>query len=153
MCPYQVNIIRSILILVLIFACSSTFATIFKWVDKEGITHYTQQAPPAGIETETLKPPPSIDGSDAEKNLKKQQEYLDAERVKRQKRANVKQRRAEEKARKAKNCELSRARLKSLTDRPRVLLIQNDGSAIRPTEEQRQEKIAKAKKDIEEMCE
>ena len=153
MCPYQVNIIRSILILVLTFACSLTFATIFKWIDKEGITHYTQQAPPAGIESETLKPPPSIDGSDAEKVFEKQQKYLDAGRLERQKRARAQQRKAEEKAIKERNCELSRARLKSLTDRPRVLLIQNDGSAIRPTEEQRQEKIAKSKKDIKETCE
>ena len=152
MCPYQVNIIRSILIPVLTFACSSAFATTFKWVDKEGITHYTQQAPPAGIDSETLTPPPSIDGSEAKKILKKQQQYLDAQRNKRQKNERAQQRKAAEKARKEKNCKLSRARLKSLTDRPRILILQTDGSAIRPTEEQRQEKIHNTEKAIKEMC-
>ena len=64
MCQYQVNIARSILFLVVTFACSTTFAAMYKWVDEEGNTHYTQQPPPDGIESKTLKPPPAIDGSE-----------------------------------------------------------------------------------------
>lgn len=125
---------------------------MYKWVDKEGNTHYTQQPPPAGIESEKLNPPPAFDSSEAVKTLEEQQEYLDTEREKREKHKKALQRAADDKARLKKNCDSNRARLKSLTDKPRVMSVQADGSVIRLTEEKRQEEIAKAEKAIKEFC-
>jgi len=135
-----------------ILSLSNVGAEMYKWVDEEGNTHYTQQQPPAGVESEKLKPPPDFDSSEAEKTLKKQQEYLDKEREKRQQNAIAQQRKDDEKARLEKNCELSRARLKSLTDRPKVSEIQKDGSRVMMPEEKRQEEIAKSKEAIKEYC-
>jgi len=150
--PYQVNIVRSIIFLVFTFACSSPFAAMYKWVDDEGTTHYTQQPPPAGIESITLKTPPAIDGSETAKNFENQQKFLDTEREKRQKLIKAQLRAAEDKARMEKNCELVRARLKKYITSPRVQLVQADGSQIRSTEEQRQEGIADSKEMIKKYC-
>ncbi len=126
---------------------------MYKWVDAEGNTHYTQQPPPAGIESITLKPPPTIDGSETAKTFEKQQEFLDAEREKRQKLIKAQQLAAAEKARMEKNCEMARARLNNYTTRPRVQLIQADGSLVRATEEQRQEGITNSNEMIKKFCE
>jgi len=135
-----------------ILSLSNVGAEMYKWVDEEGNTHYTQQQPPAGIESETINPPPAFDSSEAEKALKAQQEYLDTERENRQKDAKAQQRTEKEKARQEKNCELSRARLESLTIRSKVSETQDDGSLVVMTEEKRQEEIAKARKLIKELC-
>jgi len=149
---YPVNVIRLTILLVVVFGCSTTFATMYKWVDDEGMTHYTQTPPPDGIEAETLKPPPAIDSSEAIKDIKEKQKLLEMEREKRRKRIKEKQREAKEEARREKNCQLARARLKSLTDRPRVLVKQPDGTMVRATEEQRQKEIAESKEVIKEFC-
>ena len=159
MCPYQVNISRSILFIVLTFVCSTTFAVTYKavdeaykWVDKDGNTHYTQKPPAEGIESETIKPPPAFDRSQAEETLESDQEILNRGRENREKQAKERQRTADEKARQKKNCEIARARLRSLTYRPRVFFVQPDGTYVRADEETRQAEIAKANASIAEVC-
>ncbi|RKZ49213.1 MAG: hypothetical protein DRQ48_01280 [Gammaproteobacteria bacterium] len=152
MCPYQVNISRSILFIVLTFVCSLTFAVTYKWVDEHGNTHYTQKAPAGGIESETINPPPAIDRSQAEEALESDQEILDRGRENREKQAEARQRAVDEKARQKKNCEIARARLRSLTYRPRVFFVQPDGTYVRADEVTRQAEIAKANAAIAEVC-
>ena len=68
------------------------------------------------------------------------------------KQAEARQRAADEKARQKKNCEIARARLRSLTYRPRVFFVQPDGTYVRADEETRQVEIAKANESIKEAC-
>ena len=41
----------------LLFAAGAQ-ATMYKWKDKEGHTHFTDTPPPAGVKSSTIKPPP-----------------------------------------------------------------------------------------------
>jgi hypothetical protein len=152
MCPYQVNISRSILFIVLTFVCSTAFAATYKWVDEDGITHYTQKPPAGGIESETIKPPPSVHRDTGTRTLEEGQQLLEEGRENRAKQAEARQRAADEKARQKKNCEIARARLRSLTYRPRVFFVQPDGTYVRADEETRQVEIAKANESIKEAC-
>jgi uncharacterized protein DUF4124 len=152
MCPYQVNISRSILFIVLTFVCSTAFAATYKWVDEDGITHYTQKPPADGIESETIKPPPSVHRDTGTRTLEEDQQLLEEGRENRAKQAEERQHAADEKARQKKNCEIARARLRSLTYRPRVFFVQPDGTYVRADEETRQVEIAKANESIKEAC-
>ena len=39
---------------------SQSHARLYKWIDADGNTHYTQQPPPDGIATEDIKLPASV---------------------------------------------------------------------------------------------
>lgn len=138
---------------VLYFVMTSvTFATpMYKWMDSEGNIQYTQKPPPAGTEYSTIKPPPRIDAERSQKGLERRQKHVDALRDQRLKTAEGKRIADEEKARQKKNCEKAKARLATYT-RPRVQIVQEDGSRIRATEEERQQQIKKSKEMIEEFC-
>ena len=152
MCPDQVNISHSILFIVLTFVCSTAFAATYKWVDEDGNTHYTQRPPANGIESETIKLPPSVDSGTGSRTLEEDQQLLEEGRENRAKQAEERQRAADEKVRQKKNCEIARVRLRSLTYRPRVFFVQPDGTYIRSDEETRQAEIAKANESIAEVC-
>jgi len=82
---------RSIYSCIQIFAMcllfSSAHATLYKWVDADGNTHYTQQPPPGDIDSETIKPPPRIDTEGALKDLDEKHKYLGDQQKEREKRA------------------------------------------------------------------
>ena len=42
--------------IVLAFACGAAFAQMYRWVDKDGKTHYTQEAPPPDAKNVEKKP-------------------------------------------------------------------------------------------------
>ena len=131
---------------------STAFATtIYKWTDSEGNIHYTQNLPEEDAEYTTINPPPKIESEQSQKNLEQRQKLLNESREQRLKKAAEKQAADEEKARREKNCELARANLNSYT-RPRVQFVQEDGSRIRATEEERQQQIKKAQEMIKEFC-
>ena len=71
---------RSIYSFIQIFAMcllfSSAHAALYKWVDADGNTHYTQQPPPGDIDSETIKPPPRIDKEGALKDLDEKHKYM-----------------------------------------------------------------------------
>ena len=56
-----------------------------------------------------------------------------------------------EREKKQANCETARARLASYAE-PRVSFVQDDGSRVRATEEERQQQITKSKELIKEFC-
>ena len=132
-------------------SCSKIYE-IYKWVDEEGNTHYTQQPPPQDVKTsETIEP--SI-GEASEKALQKidlQMEKADKLRQQRLEAKKEQQEKEQAKAVKEKNCQVAKERLQ-VYSRPRGLIQQGDGTAIRITEEQRQEELKKARELIKEWC-
>ncbi len=139
---------------VLLWGClamSMPMAATYKWVDADGNIQYTQSPPPAGIEAETIAPPPRVDTESAIKNLEAQQEEADGLKKARQESADKEKQAADELALKQKNCEMAQARLKSY-EQPRVRFVQEDGSRVYASEEQRQEQIAESQKMIDEFC-
>ena len=130
---------------------SIAMAAMYKWVDEDGNTHYTQSPPPEGIESKVLKQPPKIDDKDTSKSFSKQQEYIDKAREKRQKNKEVIKKAEADKAFNQENCRRARARLASYSI-PRARILQSDGSRILPSEDERQKEIAKSNEMIKEWC-
>jgi len=143
--------VRTLPVVLAFLMSGHALAGTYKWVDEEGNVQYTQTPPPAGIEAETIKPPPKVDTAKAVKQLeaqeqeaaKLQQDRLES--VKKEEEAN------QELALRKKNCEMARARLASY-ERPMVKFVQEDGSRVRVTEEERQAELVKSQEMINEWC-
>lgn len=141
------------LFFVLCFPSSSSFAKMYKWVDDQGQTHYSQQAP-KDRESDIIKapPPPTVNPNIAQKKIDtliEQQQGIYEERED--------ERRLEEEARissenKEKYCEVNNHNLMEYINNPGRRLLDEDGNAIRPTEEQRQAKIEEIKQRLTEHC-
>ena len=139
----------------MILACSvllalsggATAGQIYKWVDSQGNVHFGSQ-PPQGQDADTVNPnishprvaAPAAETAPAEGD--KQQEAIDKE---------VRQNVAKQEAERRKFCESVRYNLAQLKNTPRIR-TEVDGEVRRLTEEERQERIAKAEASIKENC-
>ncbi|MFT5396033.1 MAG: hypothetical protein ACI85N_001222 [Gammaproteobacteria bacterium] len=140
-------------LLVLFFVASgSSYAAMYKWVDADGEVHYGQHSPVDVEDVKIIKGPPSVDIEKASKILDEQNKGLDKLREERIKKAEEEKKEEEKLALEKENCKKSQARLKSYTARPTVQLVQEDGSRVRATEEQRQEEIRKSQEMVKEWC-
>jgi len=137
--------------LLLMTTTELSFARMYKWVDADGNTHYTQQPPPEGIEASTIKPPAPIDATQAQEQSQNTQALLKARREARVKNNKAQREKTQATAQQKTRCEQARARLASY-QRPRVNLIGKDGSPSRATEEQRQAEIKKSKEYVQKSC-
>jgi hypothetical protein len=126
-------------------------AAMYKWIDADGNTQYTQHPPPGDIQAETIKPPSKVDTEGALKKLEAQKKKAAELREGRLKEADEKRKAEEDLALEQDNCRRGRENLKNL-ERPHGLIAQPDGSRIRITEEERQEKLAKSREMIKEWC-
>lgn len=128
-------------------------AAMYKWVDDKGVTQYTQYPPP-NRESEVMVPPPTPaqDPDGAQLKLEDQLKQLDEnQKARAESEAEAAKTKAAADQRK-KNCEAARGNLEKLTTGGRKRVIGPDGVATYLTEEDRQAKIAEAKKHIEESC-
>lgn len=126
-------------------------AAMYKWVDVDGNTHYTQSPPPDGVEGDTIKPPSKVDVKGAQKSLEKQQKKADSYQKKREKKAEELAKREADAAQDNKNCEISRSNAASL-ERPRVDLEDEQGNSYRAPEEERLQRLQKAREDVKKYC-
>jgi Domain of unknown function (DUF4124) len=140
-----------LLIAAISFYSSMSIAEMYKWVDEEGNTHYTQSPPPGDIEATNIKPPPKIDNSEGKKKLQDRQRYLDNISKKRSEVETAKQNSQLELEEKRAACESARKRLASF-QRPRVNYVDSEGKRARVTEEKRVAEIAKANETIKKLC-
>lgn len=147
---------RMILPASLLLALSSfaMAAPIYKWVDAEGVTHFGAQ-PPQGakattVNTQTAPPPDNFPLPPSTPAPTIQQKPADPE----QKAIDdkVKQQVAKEEAERKQFCEETRNNLAQLKNNPRVRVDEGKGELRRLGEEERQERIAKAEKAIQENC-
>ncbi len=134
--------------LLLALSSSTMAAQVYKWVDAQGITHFSAQ-PPQGQTAQTLNtvtppPKPVAAESDASENSKS---LVDQEKIDRK----VKQQVAEQEAERKRYCETLQTNLAQLQNNPRVRVEEN-GEVRRLKEEERQSRIAETKQKIEENC-
>lgn len=121
-------------------------ATIYKWVDAQGVTHFDAQ-PPAGQQAQEVnvqKPPPPSSAPTSTEDLEgaAEQRSIDAK---------VKTQIREQDARRSENCAVLRTNLSQLQNNPRVREATEDGSR-RLTEEQRRARIEETEKAINDNC-
>jgi len=134
--------------LLLALSSSTMAAQVYKWVDAQGITHFSAQ-PPQGQAAQTLNtvtpPPKSVAAeSDASENS---ESLVDQEKIDRK----VKQQVAEQEAERKRYCETLQTNLAQLQNNPRVRVEEN-GEVRRLKEEERQSRIAETMQKIEENC-
>lgn len=147
-----INRISAVLLLGSASLCAvCAAAEMYKWIDAEGYTHYTQSPPPGGVEVKTIKPPPNINSEQAEKQLQDRQKLLQAARDDRIKTDELKKDEQNAVEKQRAECEKAKARLASY-QRPRVNLLDKDGNPSRATEEQRQAELAKSQELIKKLC-
>lgn len=130
---------------------TGTHAEMYKWVDEQGVTQYTEKPPPDRLDVERLNIQVAPANEDAINKLNLQIKQADQLREDRLKAAEEKRLLAEEQALKEENCRRSRARLASYSV-PNALIAQQDGSRIRVDEETRQRELATSREMIEKYC-
>lgn len=128
-------------------------AAMYKWVDENGVTQYTQY-PPSNRKAEVMvpPPPPAEDPQGAQQKLedllKRQDEQREALATTEQEQTKAK----EQTAAREKNCRNARRNLEVLTTGGRKRIIGPDGVATFLTDEDRAARIAEAEKQIAEFC-
>ena len=132
--------------------CYSASADSYKWVDEEGNVVYSQQPPPGDKEAEIIKDPASIRSEQALKNLRDLKINNAKTDKAREQQLEEKKQVAEERRVNEENCKKGEAMLASFSTRPTVQLVQEDGSRVRATEAERQQRIAEARAIIKEFC-
>ncbi|MCF6281188.1 MAG: DUF4124 domain-containing protein [Candidatus Polarisedimenticolaceae bacterium] len=121
-------------------------AAIYQWVDENGVTIYSQTPPKSGDARQIPHKSRPTDSTAQQKLRDMQQSIADRQ----EDRTQQKEKRAEKKKtsiRKRSNCKAATDNLATLTS-----LGHRRYGGERLTEEQRQEKIAQAKKHIQENC-
>ncbi|SDG40306.1 DUF4124 domain-containing protein [Phytopseudomonas seleniipraecipitans] len=134
--------------LALVLSSTAIAGQIYKWVDAQGVTHFSEQ-PPQGQQANTVNtatpPPPAPEPKPAPtfKDIADpQQAAADAK---------VKKEVAEQEAQRLKYCETQRNNLAQLENNPRVR-VEDGGEMRRLGEDERQQRIADSKKAITENC-
>lgn len=145
-------LLRALLPLALLFSTALS-AAMYKWVDENGQTHYSQYPPPAQ-DYEALQPPPPP-ASDAGQAQQRLEQLLQRQEEQRQGREQAEQEAAaaeQQAEQRRKACAAARHNLEILTTGGRKRITGPDGVARYLPEEERQAKIAEARQQIEEYC-
>lgn len=141
------------LILLLIMGSGQVTAKMYKWVDKNGATHYSQHPPPNDPAQE-IKKNYTEDADNIEKLQQAREEKMDAFNKRRQERLDKKKQDKKEREEKKKlnvACENARSKLKNLMLDRQVKKKVGDTYTMM-TDEQRKKDIAELKKKLSEQC-
>lgn len=134
-----------------LFVLTPSHAQLYKWVDEEGVTQYSDRPPPESSDVEIVTPDTASPDAAAISKMKSQSSRADKLREERLKAAEEKRLAEEERAIREENCRRSRAKLASYSV-PNALILQQDGSRVRVDEPTRQRELASAREMIEKYC-
>ncbi len=131
----------------------ATHAAMYKWVDENGVTQFSQY-PPKDQQAERLRPPPppAEDPAAAKARLQKQIDGFDNRRLTEETDQEEQAKQAAEAAQRKRRCEAARHNLESLQLGGGRRIQTETGEVIRPTDAQREERMQAARKIIEEDC-
>lgn len=122
--------------------------TIYRWVDRQGQVHFSDH-PPDDLPAQAIQPaPPAPTGDDSAQRIKEFVDRSEAEAAAKQAEEQARRKAEEAAAARQQACEQARRSRARMGDRPRVLLINPDGSARRLTEEERQARLAELERMI-----
>lgn len=126
---------------------------IYKWVDEDGVTHYSQEPPPSGDATPVgVDAPPDEEVERERREMEETGERLEAQREERREAEEQAQKDAGEREQREQRCADMRSSLKKLTENRRLLVPDGEGDVRRMPEEERQERVAERRRQIEEKC-
>ncbi|MDZ7787474.1 MAG: DUF4124 domain-containing protein [Halofilum sp. (in: g-proteobacteria)] len=126
---------------------------IYKWVDEEGVTHYSQQPPPSGDAARVgVDSPPDEELERERQEMEATGERLEARREERREAERQARTNAAEREQREQRCADLRSSLSKLTENRRLLVPDGEGNVRRLPEEERQERVAERRRQIEEEC-
>ena len=125
-------------------------AEIYKWVDRNGLTHYSERKP-IGSQSVQIVNPKAGKATAERQSWEEQDQQFSERREAVGKKAEEAQAAAELAAQKKVACNDAMQRLARL-QRPRVNRVADDGTRTRMREEQRQEELAATRDAIKEYC-
>lgn len=127
---------------------------LYKWVDENGVTVYSQTAPPAKqVEKVAPPPPPATSPEAARAELDAKIEKMDAAKQKQEEAATEAAKENSRQEQISKACESARQRLTQLnTGPPRFLLQEADGTTRRLSYEEQEKLRAEAQEQVDKYC-
>lgn len=127
---------------------------IYKWKDNQGNIKYTQSKPPRGVQFETIyqrggQPPEDAQQNSTQTAEEAAQDPLDETLAKQNAQKDLIAKKNAEIARK--NCKIAKNNLEVLESRTRVQVEEN-GERRMLTDQEREDRLAKAKENINKHC-
>ena len=140
-------------IIVILSFQSTSYAQAYKWVDENGQTHFSQQAP-ADREADVIKtrPGPKVAPAQSQQAV---DDLINKQKidVKAKEQAKIKQQQQAEQAKiKSKNCDIAKSNLTSYQTNPNGKTKNAEGEYIRVDEIERQNRMKQLKQDIQKHC-
>lgn len=128
-------------------------AEVYRWVDENGVTVYSQTPPPSGPAEKMRPPPPPAGRPDQEqRSLNTQMQRLEDYREDQELAAAKAEKEAKIKRIMEENCRRATSNLENLTVVRQRLARQPDGSYMPIDENERQAKMKQARRNIDENC-
>lgn len=125
---------------------------VYRWVDEQGVTQFSQTAPPARPYQTLRLPAQSAPDSEAETSLEQRREQLDGWQRARKEDRQKQRESAEDAAQRRKNCENARTNLDSLENLGTRMLKMPDGEYTRPSDEQLETLKQESREQIKTFC-
>lgn len=127
---------------------------VYKWVDEDGVTHYSQEPPPAADATRVdVDAPPEAEIEREREEMEETGERLEKNREQRREAEQAAEQEARDSERREQRCADLRASLEQLTENRRLLVPDGEGDVRRLPEEERQERVAERRRQIAANCE
>ncbi len=131
-----------------------TDAEMYRWVDRDGVTVYSQNPPPSG-EAARIRKQPGPRAADAEAARKRLQQQLEREFDEREAKTEQAKKDAEEREsaqRDSEACAAARRNLETLENLGARRAITPEGDAVFLSDKQRGDMMAKARDQIQKAC-
>ena len=132
----------------------SATAAIYKWVDENGQTVYSETPPPRGTEAKRLKDPPqpSADPQKAMEELRERAEGFNSRREEDMKSEEQASREAERKKAQQERCKQLKANIDALSSGQRVRETTGEGERAFLNDNQIQERLKSTRQSYEKEC-
>jgi phage protein D len=130
---------------------------MYRWVDENGVTVYSQTPPPAAdaVKLKATPPPRAEDAEAARKRLEQQRERVfDEGEARKEAKAEQEKRAKEAQTRHtiAANCEAAKKNLETLQNLGNRMVHTPDGRYLRLSEDEVRTQIEKARRQVKEFC-
>jgi hypothetical protein len=144
---------KKLALLLALMATATAQAEIYRWVDENGVTVYSEMPPPDG-EADRVKtaPAPSETPEAMQQQQEAEMQKLEDYREDKELAAEKKQQGQLSKQIDEENCRNAKDNLDKLIAAAKRLVRMPDGNYVRLTEEQRQKHMEEARKIIDEYC-
>ncbi len=133
----------------------NSYAGLHKWVDSEGKVHYSDEAPPADVKSESLRSAPeesAASGPAPAKTIYEQEAEMKKAKKAKEEAAQKAAKQEEEAKAKRQNCEQARTQLQTLQNSPRIAVYNEAGERTIMDDATRQQRIDDAQKAVSQYC-